>query len=695
MKSFPSESSFMRTRAHSRKKKKLTNNLTTLTLISLLLISLPITLFSTTVYADEPSIDEALDVLGFTNISLTSVETFPPGIYQATFLAEFGFFYDINSLSYYPVGTSDYQTLFSGPEGANADMGGYVVPPLSKMFTANSQFGLSMLAQYRYFTEVARNPDYPEQHARVYANLNSPNMYLICFEDTLRGYDRDYNDMIVSLVQIFPPEITSVSRYPETPTYDQSVKVVAQVTKGSAEIASVILSYQIGSGDWTNVPMSLDGSDYVANIPAQTSNTQVTYKVTATDTNGYSGISTLNSYTVLIIESSPIAIFVYSPDVTNTGEEINFDASSSYDPDGTIMSYSWDFGDGTTSSGATVSHSYEENGKYTVTLTVVDDDGLVGRQIATATVKNRAPVASFTVSATVINEKDTVSFDATESYDLDGTIVSYIWGFGDGEAATGIKTNHMFEYSGVYTVTLAVTDNDGAAVDVTHTVTVKSSAPNVPPVASFTQSAETVNVGETVSFDASASSDSDGTLVNYSWAFGDGISATGVTADHAYSVAGTYTVTLTVTDDDGSTDSTTTAVSITTPVVPNQSPVASFTESAQTVSSGENIHFDASKSSDSDGTIVSYSWTFGDEITATGVTADHVYSAEGTYTVTLTVTDDDGASSSVSAEMTVGPNTTSSVAVLAGIGIGIAALVAALLIGFFIRKKKKKKTGDN
>jgi PKD repeat protein len=153
-------------------------------------------------------------------------------------------------------------------------------------------------------------------------------------------------------------------------------------------------------------------------------------------------------------------------------------------------------------------------------------------------------------------------------------------------------------------------------------------------------------------------------------------------------------VTLTVTDDDGSTDSTTTTVSITTPVVPNQSPVASFTESAQTVSSGENIHFDASKSSDSDGTIVSYSWTFGDEITATGVTADHVYSAEGTYTVTLTVTDDDGASSSVSAEMTVGPNTTSSVAVLAGIGIGIAALVAALLLGLFIRKKKKKKTGD-
>jgi len=785
MKSFLSEIKFnKRISENSSKKKKLTTNLATLTLISLLLISVSVTLFSTTVYAAEPSVEEALISLGFTNVSLTAVETFPSGIYQAKFLAEFGNFYDLDSLSYYPVGTSDYQTLFTGPEGANDGTGGYVVPPITKNFMVGSQFGLSMLAQFRYFTEIARNPDYPEQHARVYANLDSPGMFLICFEDTLSGYDRDYNDMIISLMQIFPPEITSVTMAPETPTSIQSVRVTAQVTKGSAEIASVVLSYQLGSSSWTDMPMSLDGSGYVSDIPAQAYNTQVTYKVTATDANSYSDVSTLDSYTVTILESSPIALFTYSPDVADTGVDINFDASSSYDPDGTIVSYSWDFGDGTTSSGVTVTHAYDKNGEYTVTLTVVDDDSLVGRQIATQLVNNRAPLASFTASATVINEKDTVSFDASESHDLDGTILSYTWGFGDGKAATGVKVEHTFEYSGVYTVTLTVTDNDGAAVDVskkitvtssgqnvppvasftksaetvdvgktisfdgstssdsdgilvmhswdlgdgntttgllvdhvyeaagdyivtltvtdndgatdefTSTVTVTSPPPNVAPVASFTKSAETVDVGKTISFDGSTSSDSDGTIVNYSWAFGDGTTATGVTANHVYSAAGTYTVTLTVTDDGESTDSTTSTISITTPVVPNQSPVAFFTESAQTVSSGENVHFDASDSSDSDGTIVSYSWDFGDEMTATGVTAEHAYSAEGTYTVTLTVTDDNGASSSVSAEMTVGPDTTSSVAVLAGIGISIAALAAVLLLWFFIRKKKKKKAED-
>ena len=74
----------------------------------------------------------------------------------------------------------------------------------------------------------------------------------------------------------------------------------------------------------------------------------------------------------------------------------------------------------------------------------MDDDSLVGRQIATQLVNNRAPVASFTASATVINAKDTVSFDASESHDLDGTIASYTWGFGDGKAATGVKPEHTF-----------------------------------------------------------------------------------------------------------------------------------------------------------------------------------------------------------------------------------------------------------
>ena len=78
------------------------------------------------------------------------------------------------------VGTSDFQTIFTGPEGNRE----YVVPPITTTFNATSQFGLSLLTpDYRFFTEHERNPDAPQQHARVYRNLDSPNMFLIGLED--------------------------------------------------------------------------------------------------------------------------------------------------------------------------------------------------------------------------------------------------------------------------------------------------------------------------------------------------------------------------------------------------------------------------------------------------------------------------------------------------------------------------------
>ncbi|TRZ49352.1 MAG: PKD domain-containing protein, partial [Dehalococcoidia bacterium] len=603
------------------KRTRLNTRIVTLTLISLLLISAPVTLFSTTVFAAEPSLSSLLNEFGFTNIALSEIETFPSGIYQATLLAEFAEYHNINVLSYYTVETSDYQTIFTGPEGATGNLGGYVVPPVSKTFVVDSQFGLSIVASFRHFTEHLRNPDSPIQHAKIYVNLDSPTMFLIGFEDVPGGYDRDYNDIVLSLVQIFPPEIVSFIRSPETPNYNQSVTVTAQVTRGSDEIESVILSYQLGSSSWTNVTMSLESNGYVADIPAQPYNRQVNYKVIASDTNGYSDVSTLDSYTTRIPDRSPIAVLMHSPSVVYTGEVVDFNASASYDPDGIIVSYSWDFGDGTTDSEATARHSYVEDGVYTVTLLVVDNESLVDSSVAIQLVKNRAPVAALTEVASIINEKEVVSFDASPSYDFDGTIVSYTWSFGDGTAATGITVTHSYANTGFYNVTLTVSDNDGATDACAHSLHV-TKVGNSPPVASFTVTAETVNIDETLSFDASESYDSDGSIVAYSWDFGDGTAATGVTAEHAYSEAGTYTVTLTVTDNDGVTDTTTATISATTPPAPNQSPVASFTKSAETVFRGESFYFDASESYDSDGSIVAYSWDFGDGTAATGVTAE-------------------------------------------------------------------------
>ena len=109
---------------------------------------------------------------------------------------------------------------------------------------------------------------------------------------------------------------------------------------------------------------------------------------------------------------------------------------------------------------------------------------------------------------------------------------------------------------------------------------------------------------------------------------------------HTYAAAGTYTVTLTVTDDLGATGS----IAVDVDVADNQNPVAGFTFTQEVGTL--NVDFDGSTSTD-DGTIVSWDWDFGDTNTGTGETVSHTYAAPGTYSVTLTVTDDQGATGSL------------------------------------------------
>jgi len=152
---------------------------------------------------------------------------------------------------------------------------------------------------------------------------------------------------------------------------------------------------------------------------------------------------------------------------------------------------------------------------------------------------------------------------------------------------------------------------------------------------------------ETVNLDGSISYDPDGAISAYSWAEEStelGATAT-ITCDFE---VGTHTVTLTVEDNEGATDSDTVAVIINA----NQAPTARV-GSDQTVSVGETVHLYGSGSSDPDGSIVSYDWDFGDGKGATGVSVGHEYSATGTYIVTLTVTDDGGLEDQDTALITV------------------------------------------
>src|SRR5207245_357144 len=209
------------------------------------------------------------------------------------------------------------------------------------------------------------------------------------------------------------------------------------------------------------------------------------------------------------------------------------------DPDGTIASYNWTFGDGTPASTLqNPSHTYAAGGTYTVTLTVIDNQGATGSTSGSVTVSaaNQAPTAAFTSSCSGLS----CSFTSTSS-DPDGTIASYSWTFGDGGTSTLQNPSHSYAAAGTYPVTLTVTDNQGATGSTPGSVTV--SAANQPPIASGSANC----TGLTCNF-ISTSSDPDGSITAYSWTFGDGGTSTAQNPSHTYAGAGTYPVNLNVTD---------------------------------------------------------------------------------------------------------------------------------------------------
>lgn len=159
---------------------------------------------------------------------------------------------------------------------------------------------------------------------------------------------------------------------------------------------------------------------------------------------------------------------------------------------------------------------------------------------------------------------------------------------------------------------------------------------HAPPTAEFSIVSQSPTARTPVSFDASASSDSAETLTRYEWSFGDGTEGSGEKLSHTYEGPGKYTVRLTVADAAGIRSSVEHEVT-----VADAPPVAAFTVGTPAPTVGSPVNFDGSPSHDPDGAIVSYSWSFGDGSPAQeGVAPAHTYTAEGEYTVTLTVTDE-------------------------------------------------------
>ncbi|MBL0682137.1 glycoside hydrolase family 48 protein [Aquimarina mytili] len=247
--------------------------------------------------------------------------------------------------------------------------------------------------------------------------------------------------------------------------------------------------------------------------------------------------------------NTPIASFTATPESGVSPLDVQFDASASSDPNGDVLSYNWNFGNGQTSSVVDPLITYSQIGSYLVTLTVSDGQNISSEVSKTITVSdgNIAPVANFTATPTTGIAPVTVSFDGSTSSDENGDTLTYTWDFGDGSTGTGVTVTHAYSTVGEYTATLTV--NDGSK---TGTKTTTINVTDGSPVASFTTSTDSGTIPFDVSFDASASTDPTGGTLSYSWDFGNGLTATGATATTSFTEVGTYTVTLTVTNSVGS-----------------------------------------------------------------------------------------------------------------------------------------------
>lgn len=257
---------------------------------------------------------------------------------------------------------------------------------------------------------------------------------------------------------------------------------------------------------------------------------------------------------------------------------------------------------------------------------------------------------AFTVTPTSPTDHQSVFFDAsTSTAPANNPIASYQWDFGDGDSGSGRTTTHAYDDPGTYFPKLTIKDALGRSASATVSITVGA---GTAPAVTFTISPSAPVPGQQVNFNASATRPAPGrTIRTYDWDFGDGDrkSTTTPQTTHDYLIGGTYTVTLVVTDDAGRTASGTQTVTIGA-----DSPRADFTFSPTTPAVGTPVNFNAAGSSAVAGrTITGYSWTFGDGSSSGAASPAHPYAAPGSYNVTLTVTDSQGKTGTVTKTVTV------------------------------------------
>ncbi|MEO0938492.1 MAG: PKD domain-containing protein [Pseudomonadota bacterium] len=314
------------------------------------------------------------------------------------------------------------------------------------------------------------------------------------------------------------------------------------------------------------------------------------------------------------------------------GQTVTFDGAASYDVDGAVTAWRWDMGDGTVLDGPQVSHAFQASSTYTVALTVTDSSG-VANNTAVDTMRvevNSPPVPQIAIPPRPVSVSEVATLDASASTDADGVILSYLWDFGDGRTGDGQVVNYAWTQPGTFDVTLTVIDNSGtqsAEQKIVQRIVIDAA-----PVAEA--GPDQFVTASVVNFDGTGSTDAEGEITEYIWAFGDGATGTGPTPSHAYARPGIYEVALTVRDDS------TAPLNVhrdTMRLVINAAPIADAGPS-QVVAPGDPITLSARASVDPDGAIADIMW----DTPAGPMEGERValsLTEPGTYRMGLTVAD--------------------------------------------------------
>ena len=491
-----------------------------------------------------------------------------------------------------------------------------------------------------------------------------------CFSNNIFGFINTsfISSGLLTYQWYFGDGTTSISQSPihsygNSGTY--SVKLIVTSDKGCKDSIIKIVTVNplpIASFTINSITQCFAGNSFVFTNTSSVSFGTITYKWYFGDANTSTLQNPSHSYTAagtyavkLVVTSSsgckdslsknvtvlvkPMAAFtVNSTSQCISGNNFIF-TNTSTTPSGTL-SYQWAFGDGATSILTSPSHSFTVAGVYAVKLIVTTSNGCKDSTTFLVTV-NAKPIAAFNIVNTVQCLQNN-SFSFVNGSSVGSGTISFQWLFGDGGTSTAQSPVYSYSSAGNFTVKLIVISDKGCKDSITKTVTV-----NPKPLPLFTiNSLSQCITGNSFVF-TNTSSVAVGTLT-YQWTFGDGGNATTTNATHNYAAAGSYSVKLVVTTNQGCKDS----VIKTIIVAPR--PVAGFNINNATQCATGNTFSFPNTSAIGLGTMT-YEWSFGDGGTSVLQNPTHSYLAAGAYTVRLIVTSDKGCKDTISKPVTVNP----------------------------------------